>query len=258
MSQSLPMSRRTTLEPRKTSTHRSARCPSNAARHDATLLTALRRSTKAARARRRRVRLRRHAVDARQLHALPEADRRVTAIGSALTAGTISCGARGRKAWRRDEIKAELIRRLFTGRNAATMDVLARGYADDVVRSYLRADTVEKADWHRTQGHELVIVSASLGMYLRPIAERLRFDAVLCTDLEVGADGLLTGEARRRERARSGEGAAARRVARRADRLRVGVRRQLGRPHAVGTRRQGRARRSPRMAPRPSIPRESQ
>jgi phosphatidylglycerophosphatase C len=116
------------------------------------------------------------------------------AIGSALTAGTISCGARGRKAWRRDAIKAELVRRLFTGRNAAAMDVLARGYADDVVRSYLRADTVEKADWHRTQGHELVIVSASLGMYLRPIAERLRFDAVLCTDLEVGADGLLTGK----------------------------------------------------------------
>jgi phosphatidylglycerophosphatase C len=115
------------------------------------------------------------------------------AIGSALTAGTISCGARGRKAWRRDEIKAELIRRLFKGRNAAAIDALARGYADDVVRSYLRADTVEKADWHRTQGHELVIVSASLGMYLRPIAERLRFDAVLCTELEVGPDGLFTG-----------------------------------------------------------------
>lgn len=115
------------------------------------------------------------------------------AIGGALTAGTLSCGARGRKAWKRDEIKAEVIGRLFTGRNAAAMDTLARGYADDVVRSYLRADTVEKADWHRTQGHELVIVSASLGMYLRPIAERLRFDAVLCTELEVGPDGLFTG-----------------------------------------------------------------
>jgi phosphoserine phosphatase len=30
-------------------------------------------------------------------------------------------------------------------------------------------------------------------MYLRPIAERLRFDAVLSTDLEIGPDGLLTG-----------------------------------------------------------------
>jgi phosphatidylglycerophosphatase C len=115
------------------------------------------------------------------------------AISGALTAGTMNCGVRGRKAWKRDEIKAEVVRRLFTGRNAVAMDVLARGFADDVVRSYLRSETVEQADWHRTQGHELVIVSASLGMYLRPIAERLRFDAVLSTELEVGADGLLTG-----------------------------------------------------------------
>ena len=48
-------------------------------------------------------------------------------------------------------------------------------------------------DWHRTQGHRLVIVSASFGAYLRPIAERLRFDAVLATELEVGPDGRLTG-----------------------------------------------------------------
>jgi len=115
------------------------------------------------------------------------------AISGALTAGALSCGVRGTKAWKRDEIKAEVVRRLFTGRNAVAMDVLARGFADDVVRSYLRAETVEQADWHRTQGHELVIVSASLGMYLRPVAERLRFDAVLSTELEVGADGLLTG-----------------------------------------------------------------
>jgi phosphatidylglycerophosphatase C len=115
------------------------------------------------------------------------------AIGSALTAGTARCGARGRKAWKRDEIKAEVIRRLFTGRNAVATEVLARGFADDVVRSYLRAETVEQADWHRTQGHELVIVSASLGMYLRPIAERLRFDAVLSTELEIGTDGRFTG-----------------------------------------------------------------
>jgi phosphatidylglycerophosphatase C len=78
---------------------------------------------------------------------------------------------------------------------AVAMDVLARGFADDVVRSYLRAETVEQADWHRTQGHELVIVSASLGMYLRPIAERLRFDAVLSTELEVGPDGIGNSEA---------------------------------------------------------------
>jgi phosphatidylglycerophosphatase C len=115
------------------------------------------------------------------------------ATGSAVTAGALRCGVRGRRAWTRDDVKAEVVQRLFAGRSAAGIEVLARGFADDIVRSYLRAEMVEQADWHRTQGHELVIVSASLGSYLRPVAERLRFDAVLATELEVGPDGRFTG-----------------------------------------------------------------
>jgi phosphatidylglycerophosphatase C len=115
------------------------------------------------------------------------------AIGSAITTGAMRCGTRGPKAWTRDRIKTEVVRRLFAGRSAAVIDVLARGFADDIVRSYLRTEMVERADWHRTQGHVLVIVSASLGSYLRPVAERLRFDAVLATELEVAPDGRLTG-----------------------------------------------------------------
>jgi phosphatidylglycerophosphatase C len=115
------------------------------------------------------------------------------AIGRALAAGSAQLGARGTPPWNRDALKAEVVRRIFAERNAASIEVLARAFADDVVRSYLRPDTIEQADWHRTQGHALVIVSASLGCYLRPIAERLRFDAVLCTELEIGEDGCFTG-----------------------------------------------------------------
>ena len=61
------------------------------------------------------------------------------------------------------------------------------------MRRHLRAQAIDRVDWHRTQGHRLVIVSASLGVYVRPIAERLRFDAVLATELEVDDDGRLTG-----------------------------------------------------------------
>ena len=42
-------------------------------------------------------------------------------------------------------------------------------------------------------GAPTMAVSASLATYLRPIAEHLRFDAVLATELEVGDDGRLTG-----------------------------------------------------------------
>jgi phosphatidylglycerophosphatase C len=93
----------------------------------------------------------------------------------------------------RDALKAAIVRRLLTGRDAAEIEELGRAFADDVVAHHLDHDVVERADWHRTQGHHLVIVSASFGVYLHPIAERLRFDAALATELEVAADGRLTG-----------------------------------------------------------------
>ena len=73
------------------------------------------------------------------------------------------------------------------------MDAVALAFADEVLARHLREEAVQRADWHRTQGHRLVIISASLGAYLRPIGERLRFDAVLATELEAGPDGRLTG-----------------------------------------------------------------
>jgi phosphatidylglycerophosphatase C len=98
----------------------------------------------------------------------------------------------GRRHWSRDDVKAEVVRRLLAGREADAVETSARGFAADVVGRHLRASAVELADWHRTQGHRLVIVSASFAVYLRPIADRLRFDAVLATEFEV-EDGRLTG-----------------------------------------------------------------
>ena len=99
----------------------------------------------------------------------------------------------GRSHWTRNQLKARVLERLFTGREVGTVDAVALAFADDVLAHHLREEAVQRADWHRTQGHRLVIISASLGAYLRPIGERLRFDAVLATELEVGPDGRLTG-----------------------------------------------------------------
>ncbi|HEY7107090.1 MAG TPA: HAD-IB family hydrolase [Acidimicrobiia bacterium] len=121
---------------------------------------------------------------------------RVSGTGAVMQALAAS-GARtlraGRAERRRDTVKAEVIRRLFTGVDAERVATLGRAFAFDIVRRHLRADAVDRVDWHRTQGHRLVIVSASLGVYVRPVAERLRFDAVLATELEVGTDGRCTG-----------------------------------------------------------------
>ena len=95
---------------------------------------------------------------------------------------------------RRDAAKVALVRRTLTGYDAGRIAGVAAEFADDVVARHLRPDVVERVAWHRNQGHELVIVSASFTSYLDPIAARLGFAAVLATQLAVGDDGRLTGE----------------------------------------------------------------
>jgi phosphatidylglycerophosphatase C len=95
---------------------------------------------------------------------------------------------------RRDRAKAALVRHTLTGYDADRLSEVAGTFAQDVLARHLRADVVERAEWHRSQGHDLVIVSASLKNYLDPIATHLGFTAVLATELAVDYDGRLTGE----------------------------------------------------------------
>jgi phosphatidylglycerophosphatase C len=93
----------------------------------------------------------------------------------------------------RDRAKAALLRRVFGGKPLAALAEVAESFADHVVANGLRPDVVARVEWHRDQGHELVLVSAAPELYAVPIGRRLGFDAVLATRLEVDADGHLTG-----------------------------------------------------------------
>ena len=115
------------------------------------------------------------------------------AVAGAFATGALHVAQAGRAHWTRNAMKAELLDQLVGSRDAADLEDTARAFAADIVERHLRAEAIERADWHRTQGHRLVIVSASLAVYLRPIAQHLRFDAVLATELEVGDEGRLTG-----------------------------------------------------------------
>jgi phosphatidylglycerophosphatase C len=95
---------------------------------------------------------------------------------------------------RRDAAKVALVRQTLTGYDAARVSAVAAEFAEEVVARHLRPDVVERVAWHRNQGHELVIVSASFTSYLDPIAARLGVAVVLATELAVGDDGRLTGE----------------------------------------------------------------
>ena len=93
----------------------------------------------------------------------------------------------------RDAFKVAVIGHLFRGVPAERLARLGEAYVPTLVEQ-LRPEMVERVRWHEAQGHAVVIVSASLGAYLRPLADRLGLDAALAVELVAGADGLLTGE----------------------------------------------------------------
>lgn len=92
----------------------------------------------------------------------------------------------------RDATKESLLRHLFAGREASWLEREGRSYAT-TLHAKLRPEMVEQVRWHREQGHELIIVSASLQTYLAPFARAHGFHHVIGVELEAGASGHLTG-----------------------------------------------------------------
>lgn len=95
---------------------------------------------------------------------------------------------------RRDVAKAALLARTVAGRPLAELEEDGRRHAGRL-RARLRDDVLARARWHRDQGHVVVVVSASLAVYLRPLCDELGFE-VVATELEVGDDGRATGRIR--------------------------------------------------------------
>jgi len=95
----------------------------------------------------------------------------------------------------RDAEKAHFIRRLLGGRSAAAVAAAGERYAEQLwSRHHFRPEILDRLAWHRSRGHEIVIVSASLDVYLRPLAPRLGVSEVISCSLVADADGILTGE----------------------------------------------------------------
>src|SRR5262245_55898825 len=83
----------------------------------------------------------------------------------------------------RDDAKIRVLPRLLAGRPYADVAETGRAYAADLVRSGISAEARDRVAWHRREGHEIAIVSASLDVYLGGVADQLGVGHVLCTTL---------------------------------------------------------------------------
>jgi len=66
-------------------------------------------------------------------------------------------------------------------------------YYQEMLKPHISSRVMEKLEEHRRQGHLLILITASLRYMLEPVVKDLGFDRLLCTDLEIGENGLPTG-----------------------------------------------------------------
>ena len=69
---------------------------------------------------------------------------------------------------------------------------IAREYSFNQINTILRPKAIEKIDWHKRQGHKIVIVSASIECWLKPWCDESHLD-LIATKMEI-KDGIVTGK----------------------------------------------------------------
>ena len=92
-----------------------------------------------------------------------------------------------------DETMARFLMRFYRSKELALFEESAPQFYQNHLKPCLAPNIVERVREHHRKGHILVLISASVRYYLQPVAEDLGFHHLLCTDLEVGSNGLLTG-----------------------------------------------------------------
>jgi HAD superfamily hydrolase (TIGR01490 family) len=89
------------------------------------------------------------------------------------------------------KMRALAARAVFGGRSEAELRAFGATYAERVLPGVIRPHALERILWHKQRGDRIVVVSASLAVYVRPWAQSLALD-VIATELSV-EDGVLTG-----------------------------------------------------------------
>jgi phosphatidylglycerophosphatase C len=96
----------------------------------------------------------------------------------------------------RDAVKERVLTRVLARTPYADVEAAGQRFGDRLVRNSVTPEARSRIAWHRREGHEVVIVSASLDVYLAEVARVLGVAHLLCTGLERDDRGLCTGRLR--------------------------------------------------------------
>lgn len=92
----------------------------------------------------------------------------------------------------RQDVKEAILTEFLSELSLATVKREAEIYSKGKLDTFLNPKMIERLKWHQDQGHQCVIVSASIDLYLIPWAIRYRLDKVISSQLEIKGD-FITG-----------------------------------------------------------------
>jgi len=92
-----------------------------------------------------------------------------------------------------DRAKGKVLRHCLGGRDTRWLAQQGEAFSQSHLPRLLRTQGMEHLRWHQQRGHECVLVSASLDLYLAPWSQAAGFDHCLSSSL-VNRNGICTGD----------------------------------------------------------------
>ncbi len=93
----------------------------------------------------------------------------------------------------RQKAKEAIISSFFKGATLETIQQFGKKFATEKLNDIVRPQAKERIKWHQNNGHQCVLISASLDIYLDPWAQALGFKDVICSGLEITNQEKITG-----------------------------------------------------------------
>lgn len=96
----------------------------------------------------------------------------------------------------RGSVKQRAIELYLKGRTKDDLQARALSFAREEMTSGIRPGALRAIEWHRKEGHRLIIASAAADLIVGPLAGALGFDDIICTQLSWSAEDRLLPELR--------------------------------------------------------------
>ena len=88
--------------------------------------------------------------------------------------------------------KGMALKRVLSGYREERLLTLGRDFYEQRCRNLIRPKALNRIQWHKDEGHDVVLVSASVGFWLLPFAEEYGLD-LICTRVK-SDKGICLGE----------------------------------------------------------------